>query len=118
MVIVEKVFHNKEFRLQMDISEIGSDLLVVITGGEAHIGGISLAQYHENENKKGSFTTTQSTLCVYGHKEGTISNFVSEALSKKTEKNVVAVVGMHWNGITQDEIECVNELLNQLIEKF
>ncbi len=94
-------------------SYIGQDLLVIITGGDKHIGGISL-------------TDTNGILSIKkeGHKEDIISKMVSPLIYEKTKKDTLVVCGIHLDNITKDEIDtiiknvkvCVNKFLKEIDE--
>ena len=90
---------------------LGNDLLVIITGGDAHIGGVSLI---END--------ILSTISKQNHKDTVISKIVASIIFNDLKKDVLVICGIHIDDITKDEIDilinntknCVKQFLKQI----
>jgi len=72
---------------------IGSDLLLIITGGKEHIGSVSLY-----ENNK------LSTIEKNNHKDSVISDMVAKKIYDKLKINVVVICGIHKDNATKKDI--------------
>ena len=73
--------------------QIGDDYLIIITGGDIHIGAISLYE-------KNSFATIKKG----GHKDDIITKIVAKKIYKKLKKDVIILCGIHFDNITKDKI--------------
>ena len=90
---------------------IGKDLLVIITGGDEHIGGVSLIENN-------SF----STIGKKKHKDNIISNMVAPMIYDALKKDTLVVCGIHIDNATPQEIdilinnaqECVKDFLKEI----
>lgn len=95
--------------------EIGDDLLVTITGGRGHIGGTALG------TTIGGIATS-SVLTTPGHRDDRVAKVAAEKLAKALNRNVAVVAGIHYDHITEDEIDealrICDELVNELAHEW
>ncbi len=94
---------------------IGDDILVCIWGGaRPHIGAVAAAQPRPSlaDHKKKSATC--SVLTYPGHKEDEIVKPVSEHLSAALNTHVVVTAGIHWDGLSQDEISVIRSRIEEI----
>ncbi|MNN18940.1 hypothetical protein D3C81_1321600 [compost metagenome] len=82
---------------------MGRDLLIMITGGEAHIGAASTAYYVDQEIQV-------QTSIVPGHKEHTLSVEMARQASRTLKRTVTLVMGIHYDNLTKEEIMKVSEI--------
>lgn len=97
--------------LSAKVLDVGEDLLIILTGGRAHIGAVSLAN-SKNEAKTVSLDT---------HKEDIITQKVASHLREKTDKNICVVAGIHFDDISKKQIEIVLDLVDEIsheIDKY
>ncbi|MBU1667139.1 hypothetical protein KKC13_01900 [bacterium] len=100
-----------KYRVNLQHLAIGQDILVIITGGKEHIGGLSLA---ENDSC--------STLSKKGHKESLITKSVAPMIQSTLNRDVLVVCGIHIDNATANEIKilvtntqtCVNIFLKEI----
>jgi len=104
--------------LTAEIQAIGEDVLVIVPGGKAHIGALSLSQFHTNENSLGMFTSTTSTLSAFGHKDDTLSALISKSLSKKLKKSIACIVGIHFDNLTHEQLNEIITLAENLVDSI
>lgn len=80
--------------VMLTYSFIGKDLLVIITAGDQHIGGISL-----RENN--SF----SSMHKVGHKDDLVSKMAASLIYDKIRKDTLVICGIHLDNATQSDID-------------
>ena len=111
-----RVIKGRELAVRAEVTGVGSDLCVIVTGGECpHIGCVCISQARKSmASDAGSCTT--STFNFLGHKDDAVGSRFSRELSSHFGMNVVALCGIHVDNITAAEIEAVLEMSNELIE--
>lgn len=87
-------------RIQIRALWIGSDLQVMLCGGDAHIGAVALA------SPCGYTQVSQ----IPEHREAEIAVWIAARLASDLNCNVAVVAGIHYDGISALEIEQVLEL--------
>lgn len=88
---------------------IGGDLLVAITGGRAHIGATAVGI-------RTGGPATASVITTPAHREDRVAAPAAEKLAKRLDRTVVVVAGIHYDGITKEEIEATLKLCDGLVE--
>lgn len=102
-------------KVNMKAFEIGSDLCVIISGGEIpHIGCVTLSVPRPSLSDSKINSATTSILNLTGHKDDEAARYVSHTLSARLNKNVVVTCGIHLDKITPEEIETIINILNEL----
>ncbi len=107
----------EEFLISAKILSIGKDILIVVTGGESHIGAVGVT-IPTDSIVTGNLTAYTSTITLPSHKEDIIVKLIGEKVSKKTGKNVVVVAGIHFDNLNQDKIEKIVENCRELSDKI
>ncbi len=103
------------FRIQGFVQEVGQDLLISIWGGtRSHIGAVGIAIPRPSLKNPKKWSATSSIFTFIGHKEDTLVKTISERLAARLRRNVVVTAGIHWDGITPDEIKAVQNLTQKL----
>ena len=102
--------------------KIGTDLLVVIRGGdEHHIGGAALA-YPTKSHYRDAITVSLNTITAPGHKDYVVANASAESICKALELPVLVSVGIHVEHATKEQIglivQEVDAMVNELIEFY
>jgi hypothetical protein len=101
-----------KWKVDLDVHEIGNDLLILLKGGEKpHIGAVAMAFPYKN-------TASASLLSVYGHKDGEIAKPLAEKVAKKLNKTVVLIAGLHIENATEEDIKRLIDNSNIIIEEF
>jgi len=96
--------------IRVERREIGRDTLLVVTGGAAHIGAVSTAYLEEAAYKV-------STTIVPGHKEHVLSEPSALHAARLLERTVTVVMGIHYDGITHEQISSVSSVVSRLIDE-
>ncbi len=111
--VVQKI---KEFEVSARVVPVGADLLVVLTGGRAHIGAVAIAQPRPSISDSEAISSTSSVFTRVGHKEDVIARAMSEELSKALNKLVTVVAGLHWDNLKAEDIGLVVEMCGTISE--
>lgn len=96
--------------VEFDLLRQGRDLVVLIGGGESHIGSLAVS------DKKTGDSLHQYTLL--DHREDQIVNRVADRLSKAVLCEVVVIGGIHYDDISRSQIEQINEHVTILIDQM
>lgn len=86
---------------------IGEDLLIIITGGDKHIGGVSLVENN-------SF----SMIRKKNHKDNIVSDMVAPLIYNTLKKDTLVICGIHINNATPQEIDILINNAQKCVEKF
>lgn len=101
----------KEGRLDINLIaiKIGKDLCVLLTGGEEHLGSVTVGMTGEIETQ---------TVTIKGHKEYVLTQKIGEILAEKYSGNFVICCGIHFDDITIEEITSVLKLSCDMTEEM
>lgn len=84
---------------------MGKDCQIILSGGEAHIGAVAVAQPNDR----------QAILYIRsGHKEDQIAEQMAMDIAHELKGVVCVSVGIHYPSISQDEIATVKKLSEKL----
>ncbi|MFD1175723.1 hypothetical protein ACFQ3W_05315 [Paenibacillus puldeungensis] len=97
--------------IKLEAIPMGRDLLLTITGGEAHIGSASTAY-----PVSGGFDV--QTTAVPGHKEHTLSADFARRAAAALNRTVTVVMGIHYDNLTKEEIMAISQHTSDLLEKY
>jgi len=113
------IFGALPYKLSAEVKLIGSDLLVVITGGDKpHIGSVAVAMPRPSLQNRRVMSATSSVYNVPGHKDQVIAQRISEVLSSKLNCTAVVMAGFHSDGISEKGIKKVIENAEKLAQKI
>ncbi len=94
--------------------EVGRDILVILSGGESHIGAIGLGVCYDRDK------ANSSVITVHGHKEDDLVKKAAYRLSKALRRNVAVSAGIHYDDLTGNDISAIlanaDILIDRLIE--
>ena len=108
------------FAVTARMERCGSDLLLLVTGGETpHVGASALAQYEPARD-----SATVSSLCAYGHRDDAVAIRFAKAASAAGKCSAAAVAGIHVDDAGPEELKklmancdaCLAELLERIGE--
>lgn len=91
--------------LKLEISTLGKDINILVSGGSAHIGCTVLALPRPSLTGDGTLSSTSSVINVTGHKDEQVCRYIAEAICAKKNTTVVCTGGIHIDGITKEQIE-------------
>ncbi len=107
------------YKVEAQVTLIGSDLLVALYGGsKPHIGSVVVALPRPSLKDKKQMSSTSSVYNFLGHKDYVIAQRVAELLSSRLNKNVVVVAGIHIDRISKKGIAKVIENCDKLAQKI
>jgi len=90
----------------------GQDFIVYICGGKAHIGAVGVGYCYDREKKKAN----SSVIAIGGHREDELVKKASHTLAKELGLTVSVIAGIHYDQLSESEIERVMFNVNKLIE--
>lgn len=101
---------------------VGRDLLVLLTGGESHLGacafGEGAAALRAEEQtlvQPGNRSPAPVSVCEFaGHRDSLPACEMAQTLADKLGVNVIVNAGIHFDGITADEIASALALCRKL----
>jgi hypothetical protein len=97
------------YAVVLTYQKIGSDLLVIITGGEEeHIGSVTL-----KEDKDGL-----QTISKKGHKDYFVSERMTNIIYDKIKKDLLVICGIHIEDATKDEIDILVNNAQKCVDIF
>jgi len=106
------------FTVRAHVKKLGNDLLVVLSGGKKHIGAIGFAQPRQSLQSKDKISATSSVYTYLGHKEDSIVKPIAEELSRKLNRKVVVIAGLHWDNISRNDIEIIAKTCRKLADRI
>ena len=106
-----------QFTVQLDLYPVGRDLLAVLRGGEAHLGCAVLAVPRPSLKDPEHLSCTSSVLNQVGHKDEVPCRQVAEALCVHSGKVTVCTGGLHWDGITSQQLGKVSQLMEEILSE-
>ena len=86
---------------------IGEDILILITGGKEHIGGVSLVENNSFSN-----------MYKKNHKDNVISDMVAPFIYDSLKKDILVICGIHIDDATPDDIDTLINNAKECAEKF
>jgi len=87
-------------RVNVTVNSMGSDLVVRIYNGSAHIGAVAVGDY-DYEHERASV----SVITRLGHKDDALVREAAYLLSKSIRRPVCVIAGVHLDNITGEEID-------------
>jgi gallate decarboxylase subunit D len=97
----------------LSIKWIGKDLIICLFNENGHIGAVAVADYCHAEDR-----ASTSIITRLGHKDDSVARHAAYALCKRLKKPVCAIVGIHVDNITGEEISQIILNCDTLVEKF
>lgn len=96
--------------LTVEREEIGKDVLFIVRGGKAHIGAVSTAYFEDGEIRV-------ETTSLPGHKEYLLSEPAARRAAESLRRTATVVMGIHYDGITAEQIAEVSDTVSSLFEE-
>ncbi len=113
----EKPIILKKNGIELKAFTMGQDLIVVIGGGEVHLGAVAVGMCYPEKP-----TSNVSIIALPGHKEDVLIFPIARRLSKELTTNVCVLAGIHFAQLSPAEImEIVNtteSLADQLVSTY
>ncbi len=97
---------------------IGSDLQVIIFGGdEHHIGGVAFA-YPTKSHYRDATTVSVNTITAPGHKDYVVANSAAETICKALSVPTLVSVGIHVDNATKQQIDAIIKEVDSMISEL
>ena len=100
--------------VQLALAAQGRDLIVTITGGEAHVGAVAVVSVPA----PATAAPHCSLSVVPGHAEGPLAEEAAARIAAATGKTCVAVAGIHQDQATRAEIAAIVENVKQGLSRL
>lgn len=97
---------------------IGNDLLIVVRGGEPHIGTVVVAYPRPSLTGDGTMSVTSSVLNTIGHKDEQICRYLAEAAATRCQTTAVCLGGFHIDDIDVTQINAVMDAVHTLVAEI
>lgn len=108
-----------KFQVFAKVFELGPDCLVLLWGGtRPHVGAVGMAQTRPSLRDSSQRAATSSVFTFVGHKEDIVAKMMSEELAKMLGRNTVVAAGIHWDGLTEEEIKKITVLCKSIMEQI
>lgn len=108
-----------KFEISAKVIEMGDDCLVAVWGGtRPHIGAVGMAQVRPSLRDPDKPSATSSVFTFVGHKEDMVAKMLAEELARRLERNTVVAAGIHWDNLSQDDIDVISRLGQAILEKI
>lgn len=101
-----------EEALTLEHIEIGRDTLIIIKGGDAHIGAVSTAYL----TQVSPVTIEVETSAVPGHKEYLLSEKFARQSAMHLLRTVTVIIGIHFDGLQKDEIDVIVQTTENMLK--
>ena len=98
-------------RVKLEVKNQGRDILLLVTGGEAHVGAVAV---WDSRIKNGQAAVTE----LPGHREGPLAMECAEILGCAWGRTVAAVVGIHQDKATREEIAAIVANVRQGVQEL
>jgi predicted transcriptional regulator len=124
--MMEIIEGKDKYKVKLVAIKSGEDLTVIISGGEKpHIGAMAVSIPRPSLKDLNKVSTSTSVFTLIGHKEDELSKQIAENITKVTKKVTVAIVGLHIDKATAQDIgyliqntqKVVNKLRIKLVKK-
>lgn len=115
-----KLTHRKDrYKIEAKALLVGEDIIVSIWGGtRPHVGAVAMAVPRPSLRDPHITSSTSSVLTRVGHREDDIVKRVSETLSSELDRVAVVSAGIHWDDLTDDEIDTIRSLCDELARRL
>jgi hypothetical protein len=103
--------------LRATVGSLGNDVCVTVTGGEGHIGSVSVAIPRPSLSESGKHSATVSTFNVTGHLDDVIGDAFAKRIASKLRCRVAVICGVHFDDFTPGMADEVQEAANRLLDE-
>ena len=97
--------------VELRAHRIGKDLMVILSGGEAHIGAVGVGCPL-------GVRASASVMSLPEHRDDRMAHHAAERISATCGCNCAVVAGVHFDDITPEEIRETLRLYEEVLEAF
>ncbi len=101
--------HHGRLCIRLRIVRQGCDVLLLFSGGAAHLGAVALLSPHSHSGN--------NLLTLPGHREGALVLEAARNVSARLGCSVCVCAGIHYDAITPEEIQHVETMVRTLTEQ-
>lgn len=121
--ILKKTIKFRSKNIDFRLIEIGNEMIFIVSGGDyPHIGAVAVGIPRPSLKIPNQLSSTISTYVFIGHKDDIIANKIAHEISRKMNKKVVVIAGIHFNHLSERDIKLVVKksevICRELIELF
>ncbi|MFV9510269.1 hypothetical protein [Tepidibacillus sp. LV47] len=98
------------YQIQIRHDFMGDDLVILVTGGVAHIGAVATA-YIDNDQVHVEVTELPH------HKEGELAKEFAELLARSLHRSVSVLMGIHIDNATKKDIQQIVDYVQKAIKE-
>lgn len=118
-----KPYIKKDHKIYFMLIEIGDEIIFIVSGGDCpHIGAVAVGIPRSSLKIPNQLSSTISTYVFIGHKDDIIANKIAHIISKRMNKKVVVMAGIHFHHSLERDIRLVVKksevICQELIELF
>ncbi|MBE6990368.1 MAG: hypothetical protein E7426_06455 [Ruminococcaceae bacterium] len=117
MITWRRELRRGEYAVCYELAMLGEDLMVCVTGGEAHLGSAVLAVHRPSLRDDGTDSATSGVLNVAGHKDEFMLRELAEKLSALSGRQVICFGGIHYDGLGPEELAQFADMNRQALEE-
>ncbi len=96
--------------LELEAANVGGDLLVLITGGDAHLGAVAVGGY--------ATRSYVSVITMPGHKDDCVATKAAARIADRLKRSCAVLVGIHLVDPTREQITNVVKDALMLVDKM
>jgi phage gp45-like len=124
---LEKQFFRQEgtmpYQVVISAVPIGSDLVVMLWGGERpHVGAVAVSIHRPSLDNSEVTSATTSVYALVGHKEDDLAKMMAHKIASTLNKNIILTAGIHVDNISADGIKTIEtnclKVLDSLISYY
>jgi len=121
--ILKKTIKFRSKKIYFMLIEIGNEIIFIVSGGDCpHVGAVAVGIPHPSLKIPNQLSSTISTYVFIGHKDDIIANKIAHEISKRMNKKVVVIAGIHFHHLSEKDIKLVVKksevICQELIELF
>lgn len=117
--MMEIIEGKDRYKVKLTAVSSGKELTVIISGGEKpHIGAIAISIPRPSIEDSNKVSASTSVFTLVGHKEDELSKQIAENITKITEKVTVAILGLHIDKATAQDIEYLIQNTQKAVDKL
>lgn len=121
--ILKKTIKFRSKNIDFRLIEIGNEMIFIVSGGDyPHIGAVAVGIPRPSLKIPNQLSSTISTYVFIGHKDDIIANKIAHEISRKMNKKVVVIAGIHFHHLSERDIKLVVKksevICRELIELF
>lgn len=116
--VIEQPLPQLGTKLTMEISQLGEDYHILLTGGtKPHIGCTVLAIPRQSLTGNGKLSSTSSVINLPGHKDEQICRYLAEQFASQNNAVVVCTGGFHMDNMNPEQIRQVMKAVQKMVWK-